>query len=768
MKKKIFGIGLAAVLSTVALASCGGAKETAKKVELKANVADATLGEVDAYTAKTAAELLTQLDAVTPSKVGYDFAGWYIDEALTQPLTKDVKLKDLTDKDGNNLLDLYAKFTIKQYTVTFKNGNDVVDTKTVDHGGNVDLAAAPTEPAGKKFDGWYNGDNKVTSVTNVTGNVELTAKFVELNEYEKMLADRGNEVVLSDDFETAQTIADFSGTYGTKGFFQTISQNGTDKTKNNVTVSDGKANLIDTDDAKCGTVLVADFGKNLDNGIVDMYMEIETGNLSGADKYNSYTPIQIYSGTKEVIGVRIDNSQFNYRLNGGTAVAGSPSVAMTEGVNKFKVLFTYNFETGKLSIKVNGAQFASDVALSLDSIGSIRYVSGDGNVKTINVDCVLVAQKDAAVSDFKTRKATALDTVVSAANYTQKATELSAAIEAGKTAVNAATTIEGVREAYETAVANIKKVQSDEVLAAVKSATDTINAKIALLSFTTNAAAIATAKDKLAEELAKCTSVKSVNEQTALVEAEINAIKDDSNKSFNDYLAEREEITASVSSLGAMTKKVFDEADNKGFTAGTKWCNDMITLTNAGTQSKKNTAGYLSTKGATWTITVASAGKMTFNYASTSSGRKFTVNGVTDVIAATYGAKVDFTVDLNAGTNTIAFDENEHKIAYVGIQLSTSVEQTTKLTGLTLGLNAVATSAAEILANVKGNLEYDNTSTLKSLDMTKVTYSVVDSQGNAVTGNLTAGETYTVTAKYGTANNPYSMGVASVTIISLA
>ena len=81
-----------------------------------------------------------------PTKTGYTFGGWYTEEACTN-------LYEFTTP-VTNVLTLYAKWTINQYTITFKPENGDRDTTiTQDYGTAVTAPANPTR-TGYTFAGW--------------------------------------------------------------------------------------------------------------------------------------------------------------------------------------------------------------------------------------------------------------------------------------------------------------------------------------------------------------------------------------------------------------------------------------------------------------------------------------------------------------------------------------------------------------------------------------------------------------------------------------
>jgi|GEM_PF-4915047 len=100
----------------------------------------------------------------TPTKTGYDFVGWYDTASDGNKITQIVK-----GSSGNIVL--YARWSIKQYTVTFKdyNGN-TLKTETVDYHSS---ATPPSDPvrAGYTFSSWSG------TFTNIEANQTVTAVY---------------------------------------------------------------------------------------------------------------------------------------------------------------------------------------------------------------------------------------------------------------------------------------------------------------------------------------------------------------------------------------------------------------------------------------------------------------------------------------------------------------------------------------------------------------------------------------------------------------
>ena len=106
-------------------------------------------------------------EPAAPSKAGYTLDGWYIgdrkwsfeEDTVTEPMT------------------LKAKWSIKQYTVTFDpDGGSNVASITQDYNTQINAPEAPTK-YGYTFAGWYDGENKQEFPFTLTGNKNLTAKW---------------------------------------------------------------------------------------------------------------------------------------------------------------------------------------------------------------------------------------------------------------------------------------------------------------------------------------------------------------------------------------------------------------------------------------------------------------------------------------------------------------------------------------------------------------------------------------------------------------
>lgn len=106
---------------------------------------------------------------------GHRFIGWYVDEEKTTRIT----ISDLVMPTDENdiIIKAYAKWKAQSFTVTFMNGDDIIEFQTVEYGKS---AKAPTvaNTAYEKFIGWSCDFSKVTSDLVVTAMFEKDVKNI--------------------------------------------------------------------------------------------------------------------------------------------------------------------------------------------------------------------------------------------------------------------------------------------------------------------------------------------------------------------------------------------------------------------------------------------------------------------------------------------------------------------------------------------------------------------------------------------------------------
>ncbi len=122
---------------------------------------------------------------------GYTFNAWFLDEALSQ----EFNYENMPDTD----LDLYASWSINQYTINFEeNGGAEISSITTDYGDEITIPSTPLR-TGYNFGGWYTNpelSNLFLSNTMPGRDVTLYAKWLQ-NEYKLEFIDYDGFVIQS-------------------------------------------------------------------------------------------------------------------------------------------------------------------------------------------------------------------------------------------------------------------------------------------------------------------------------------------------------------------------------------------------------------------------------------------------------------------------------------------------------------------------------------------------------------------------------------------
>lgn len=112
---------------------------------------------------------VVDLAPYTSSKANYTFAGWYEDEALTQPVSSVTMSSDKT---------VYAKWIemiIGTYTLTFNTkGGSAISPVIQPEGTIINLADYTPSKSGYSFEGWYQEEALINPITSVTLNANTT------------------------------------------------------------------------------------------------------------------------------------------------------------------------------------------------------------------------------------------------------------------------------------------------------------------------------------------------------------------------------------------------------------------------------------------------------------------------------------------------------------------------------------------------------------------------------------------------------------------
>ena len=126
----------------------------------------------------------TSITLTATAEDGYTFIGWYSDENFENQITTDATYTYAMNVAGDNYI--YAKYVANDIKINFatpENGTINVESGVYAYNSSIDLIATPNN--GYIFDGWYIGENKISSdseytyLVDVTLETTITAKFVK-------------------------------------------------------------------------------------------------------------------------------------------------------------------------------------------------------------------------------------------------------------------------------------------------------------------------------------------------------------------------------------------------------------------------------------------------------------------------------------------------------------------------------------------------------------------------------------------------------------
>lgn len=159
----------------------------------------------------------TFLEPTNPTRVGYDFSGWYSDSTFN--FAYDFSQAVIGD------LNLYAEWTEEEFTISFvtNQGSLVEQIKYLD--GDILTELEESTREGFTFDGWFYDDDlygEFDSTTPATGDFTLYAKWI-INQYTVSFESNGGTSVdsITQDYGTMvnQPIVPTNGDHGFLGWF---------------------------------------------------------------------------------------------------------------------------------------------------------------------------------------------------------------------------------------------------------------------------------------------------------------------------------------------------------------------------------------------------------------------------------------------------------------------------------------------------------------------------------------------------------------------
>ena len=275
---------------------------------------------------------LTVTKPTDPTKEGYTFDGWYLDETLNT-------LFDFETIITENIT-LYAKWNINEYTVTFNsNGGSEVASIAVNHGLAVTKPTDPTKE-GYTFGGWYTDEECINIFdfsTSITENITLYAKWIIIIDQYALIFDT-NEGSLINSIIVDAGDAAIIPSNPTKSGYNFIEWN-TKTDGSGTSYHSGEQITIDSD-----TILYAIWVEDYDY-IVNKYQ------ISSDSKYIDYIPYGTSLGTFRSNIILNDN----YTMSVDTVNIKGNEVLYTSGKTRiYRNSRLYNEYTNVVRGDVNG------------------------------------------------------------------------------------------------------------------------------------------------------------------------------------------------------------------------------------------------------------------------------------------------------------------------------------------------------------------------------------------------------------------------------
>ncbi len=443
-------------------------------------------------------------------------------------------------------------------TVTVEAAPVPVETVTITEGasGTLDVGASLTlhatvapEDATNKTVAWASKNTAVATVDAATGVVTavasgtaeitataggVTATYTVTAQtiYDRLAARADN--LIAEDFSSYTNGENLTtdGDFAVRGIFGSMTDKaGSDPTKNYVKITNGAAELVDT--TAGGTILNVPFGQI--KGDLEVYFET-TLKDSGA----SWTLVQFQgiSGTKnggEVFGLRTAaDSVLKYRIDGNETADGIVNAA-TYGNSTLKVYFKYNAADKTITVTINGKEYLKNLQTTITELQGIKFVSSDNGSKTQTVDNIAVNGTEKTVEEVKDGMIAKLDAEYAkyiladtmneagepvTATHSINGADVTAAYNAGKTAMEEAADLNTLSQAYASAVAAMKAVESDATVTAART-----TAKTALSSYKNSDDYDETNAATLAQKIKAGESAIDAAKNSAAITAALDAAK---------------------------------------------------------------------------------------------------------------------------------------------------------------------------------------------------------------------------------------------------
>ncbi len=358
---------------------------------------------------------------------------------------------------SNSVTHTVGTSQVTTYDVTFDGAT--IEKQTVNEGAKATAPATPKKP-GFEFIGWY----KESTLTNV---FDFTTETINANTvvYAKWNQVIQGTIVYSNDFSEATTIATEEVE---DGLYYVPNKAPANAANISTVIENGKLVVKDTDTTASNyTYLV----KKLENGIVNISFDISGTTTNGSWSWVTFTGMNGKTFDIRTTGT----GTMGYRVNGGTATG---SLAFSANI-EINVNVIINTLTGSITFTMtNGINTLSNtVETGMLGFNYVRFCTADTAAdRNLSVDNLCVGYAEASASEIKTTYNALLDakyaTYTEADYNSSKWITLTSAYNTGVADIEAATSVDDIKTAYNdaiTAMAAVQtKAQEDAELAAAK------------------------------------------------------------------------------------------------------------------------------------------------------------------------------------------------------------------------------------------------------------------------------------------------------------
>lgn len=370
--KKLFTLplSLAAVLAVASCGDDGTNPEPDTPQVLEYNVVFNTNGG-SAVSTKVITNGSTVTKPTDPTKSGYNFGGWYSDEACTSAF-------DFTTVITSNTT-LYAKWTVITYTVSFNtaygSAADVTDVTAL-----PDTLPTLTQD-GYTFEGWYTDEAYTTQAvagSAITANTTLYAKWTPVTSGGS--ENNNATTIFSEDFSTT-TLDDL--VYGTG-----------DST--GCTLNDGKLTILGSEANKCQVKFTFD---EVSTGVCEIKFD-----LSVALDASKWSAFEILDSTgAKIVDLRCTiKKQLGFRINNDSddnnVIQGEANSFLAGTTYSFKVVVDYTGDNAMVSVYLlNGTDYTEVLTPTQFAGGAVSAVTfglGSKDNRDVTVDNILVTKSN--------------------------------------------------------------------------------------------------------------------------------------------------------------------------------------------------------------------------------------------------------------------------------------------------------------------------------------------------------------------------------------